>query len=351
MPVTEVIPKALLPIANRSLLEYAVSQLERAGLREITIVTGYMSQRTARSLENSEGNLEADIKYINAEEYAKGPIFSLLAAEKIVQGEFLLTPVDLILAAPIIPKMLANRSEEDTVLIAVDNQNLGRGGTPVSYSQLPESDLGSVMFLGPSKIRGDYEAGTKAVLGTSVGIAVCPPGIFKYVRAAARNGSTKVVDALNWFISQNGKGRCVMIDAGNYWFDVDTMETALSANRFILQEHLFGDMPRGKLYTDGSTNWTGSGPSDSHVLPARIIGPSIIGEGSEIGSGSKIGPYVSAQKDCSIGREVNCRNSIILEGSRIDDCMSIEGTMVYGRKILSAKRSNNVTSGRDMQDG
>jgi NDP-sugar pyrophosphorylase family protein len=351
MPVTKFIPKALLPIANRPLLEYAVRQLERAGLREITIVTGYMGRKTTGGLENSEDHIEGDIRFVNADGYMKGPIFSLLAAEKSIQDDFLLAPVDLILAARIIPKMLTNRFEEDTVYIAVDSQDPGRRGTPVSYSRLPKSNLGSVLALGSSEITGDHEVNMKAVQGISIGIAVCPAETFKYARAAARNGATKVVDALNLFISQNGKGRCVMIGAEDYWFDVDTVETALSANRFLLKESLFGDKPKGKLFTSECTRWSGSGPPNSCVSDAKIIGPSIIGEGSEIGSGSDIGPYVSVQKDCYIGHDVNCRDSIVLEGSRINDCTSIEDTMVYGRKILSAKKSKNVTSGRDVENG
>jgi NDP-sugar pyrophosphorylase family protein len=347
LPLTKVVPKALLPIANRPLLEYAIGQLERAGLKEIVIVTGYMGQRIKEFMENSEAYLDLDISYVEAERYMKGPIFSLLAAEKSIEGEFLLTPVDLITTGQIVTNMLTNRSEEDAVYIAVDKKVSGSRGTSVSYSQLPKRNLSSIVALDSYVIQKDYNVKTNVFLGASIGMAILPREIFKCARSAARNGSTKVVDAMNQFISQNGKGRCMMIGAEDHWFDVDTIETALTANEFVLERSLLGYKPNGKLYTNEFTYWPENAPTDPHLSLAGIIGPSIIGDESEIGSGSKIGPHVSIQKDCHIGRDVRCSNSIIVDGSRIDDSASIDAAIVYGRKILSARKIKNVISGRD----
>jgi NDP-sugar pyrophosphorylase family protein len=350
MPVTRAIPKALFPITNRPLLEHVVRQLEHAGIREIIVVTGHLGQKIRESLGEQKEDFKADISYISADDYAKGPIFSLLAAEKKIQDEFLLTPVDLILAASIIPKLLANRSSEDSVTIAVDSRFHSDEGTPILYFLPPKSDLGSVLSLGPSEIRGATKLKSRTRLGTSVGIAVCPAGIFKQAHTAAKNGSTRVVDALNLMISQNEKGRCVLIGTDDYWFDVDTVETALSANRLLLHGSLFGDKPRGKLYTAQFVSKHTGESTGSRVSPARIIGPSIIAEGSEIGDGSRIGPYVSIQEECVIGRDVSCRNSIMLKGSKIDDYTSIRDAITYDHKTISAQRSNNVTPDQDAEN-
>lgn len=347
MPLTKAIPKALITIANRSLLEYAVGLLERAGLKEIVIVTGYMGEKTAKHLENSGEHFRAEIRYVNADRYLRGPIFSLLAAERIVDGDFLLTPVDLILAEQIVAKLLASRFEENTIYTAIDNRSSVRGGTLVSYFQSSKSNLGSVLAFGPTETPQGDMGKTKVGLGISVGIAICPTETFKHARAAAKNGSTRVVDVLNRFISENGRGWCVKIGAEDYWFDVDTVETALSANRYVLQKSLLGYKPRGKLYLDKSTYWQEDGLTDSSHSLARIIGPSIIGDRSKIGDGSSIGPYVSVQHGCSIGCEVKCRNSIILDGSRIRDRTVVEDTIVCGLETLSAKKNNGITAGRD----
>ncbi|MBX8637614.1 MAG: NDP-sugar synthase [Thermoplasmata archaeon] len=49
-PLTENIPKPLIPVAGRPCVEYALRSLVRGGFREIVITTGYLSDRLVRSI-------------------------------------------------------------------------------------------------------------------------------------------------------------------------------------------------------------------------------------------------------------------------------------------------------------
>ncbi|WXG43043.1 MAG: NDP-sugar synthase [Promethearchaeati archaeon SRVP18_Atabeyarchaeia-1] len=347
MPLTETIPKALLPIANRPILEYVLDSLERAGLKEIVVVTGHLGRKLEEFLKVSLDHGDADVRPVNAIDYGRGPIFSLLAAENHVTDDFVLAPVDLILAPRILARLLSSRVEEDTAYIAVRDRDQGMGGTPVTYYQPPADDLGSVVAFGPSGARRDSMMKGKVAVGTSVGVTVCPRKIFDYAHAAARNGSTRVVDALNLFFSENGKGRCVKIGDEDYCFDVDTVEMALSANRYILQNSLIGDKPRGKLFPDQLALWSSDESPDSSHSIARIIGPSIIGRSCEIGVGSSLGPFVSVQDDCVIGTNVTCTNSIITGGSRINAGSTIRDAITIDHEIISTGSHRGTNPHRD----
>ena len=43
-PVTDVIPKALIPIDGIPILSRQISQLERVGIRDVIVLTGYLSE-------------------------------------------------------------------------------------------------------------------------------------------------------------------------------------------------------------------------------------------------------------------------------------------------------------------
>jgi NDP-sugar pyrophosphorylase family protein len=347
-PLTTRIPKALIPIANRPLLDYVLDSLEKAGVKEIAIVTGHLGWKTRRYLARSKEHSRAEIQFVRARKYSKGALFSLLAAEKLIHDDFFLIPVDLILAHEIIVKLLRSRIEENTVYVAIDDRSSVVGGSLVFEHEPVGNKLRSrVLTFGPNtRVRGRVDKGN-VIIGTSVGVVLCPKEIFGYASLAARNGLTGVVDALNLFFSKEGRGQSIRIDAGDYWFDVDTVDAAISANKFILQNSLIGDKPRGKLYPDGFKSPSQRAFANSSHFPGRIIGPSIVGERCRIGDGSIIGPYVSVEHDCSIGRGVICKNSIVLGGTRIGDGTRVQNAIVDDREMMISETDRGTVIERE----
>lgn len=62
-PYTSILPKPLMPIGNRSILEIVVQQLGAAGLRDITFCVGYLSHLIRAVFENRD-DLPARISYV-----------------------------------------------------------------------------------------------------------------------------------------------------------------------------------------------------------------------------------------------------------------------------------------------
>nr|MDO8135794.1 NDP-sugar synthase [Candidatus Njordarchaeum guaymaensis] len=347
MPLTAVIPKALLPIANRPLLDYVISSLKQASIREVIIVTGHLGSKITKYLQASKQYNNVEIDSIRAPKYDAGPLYSLLASEKLVNDDFLLAPVDLMLKHQIISKLLQSHTQRGTVNIAISElSSQGHQGTRVAYYKGLRSNGGPVLqFLEPEMIREKNRNSVKTILGSAIGVIICPREVFKYGHIAARNGSSRVIDALNRYIADRGEGRYMKVSSKDYWFDVDTIQTLLEANSFILKNSMV-DEETGRFFAANTESQFENKPrSDYDSFSARVLGPSIIGRGCVIGEESRIGPYVSIQDNCMIGRHVACRNAIVLSRSRVGDNSTIENAVVSGQETITAtKLSHEIPS-------
>jgi NDP-sugar pyrophosphorylase family protein len=196
------------------------------------------------------------------------------------------------------------------------------------------------MMLRFSSSETDNEKGKsdkKTSASTSIGVTVCPRKIFEYAHIVARKGSKRVVDALNEYVTETGLGRCIRISGQQYWFDVDTIDELLEANSFILRKKLVSDRNEGHFYSHQTTSQVGGGRSDGdETLSPKIMGPVLIGERCIIGEGSIVGPCVSIQDKCIIGRFAELRNAIILRDSKIGNSAVIEDAVVCGQITVRA---------------
>jgi NDP-sugar pyrophosphorylase family protein len=66
-PYTSILPKPLMPVGDRSILELVVDQLELAGIRDITFCVGYLSH-LIRAVFDHRDNEGVDIDYVHEDE-------------------------------------------------------------------------------------------------------------------------------------------------------------------------------------------------------------------------------------------------------------------------------------------
>jgi NDP-sugar pyrophosphorylase family protein len=345
MPITATIPKALIPIANRPLLDYVISSLKKASIKEIIVVTGYLGSRITKYLRASKKYDDVEIDLVHVHNYNAGPLYSLLASERLINDDFLLAPVDLIVKHQIICKLVRSHIQRGTVNIAIDELNSQVcERTCVAYCKALRTNGRTVLqFLEPKASGDKNNDSVKNILGTAIGVIVCPREIFKYCHAAARNGSSKVIDALNRYIADGMNARYVKVSGKDYWFDVDTIYALLEANSFFLRNSMMGE-GTGRFYAvNTQAQFENKMASEYGGSVTRVLGPAIIGKRCVIGEGSSIGPYVSIQDNCMIGRHVNCRNTIVLSRSRVGDNSTIENAVVYGQeRIIETEASHRI---------
>ncbi len=337
-PLTSVTPKALLPIANRPLIDYVIDSIQEAGITEIVVATGYLGSRIVKYLKTSKEHSSIEIECVKANRYREGPLYSFLATEEYIYGDFLLIPADLILGHKIISELVKSHTEKNVVRVATSREDLRSKRTSVLCYEGQRRSRSTMLRFYSSEIgneKGKDDKKTSA--STSIGVSVCPRKLFEYAHVVARKGSKRVVDALNEYVTETGLGRCIRISGKQYWFDVDTIEEMLNANSFILRKKLVSEKNSGHFYPHQTTSQVSGGRSDGdETRPPKIVGPVLIGERCIIGEGSIIGPSVSIQNKCTIGTFAKLRNAIILHDSKICNSAVIEDAVVCGQITVRA---------------
>ena len=64
-PLTDNLPKAMIPINGRPLLEHLVRSLERYGIKNIILSTGYMADKITGYFESNRGSFSSSITFSN----------------------------------------------------------------------------------------------------------------------------------------------------------------------------------------------------------------------------------------------------------------------------------------------
>ncbi len=88
-PLTRSRPKAMIPVANRPIIEYVIDALTKNGIRDIVVVVGYRKEQVTRFLNGLEVPVEVVVQ-----EKQLGTAHALQCAESKIQGDFLVLPGD-----------------------------------------------------------------------------------------------------------------------------------------------------------------------------------------------------------------------------------------------------------------
>ena len=170
-PLTEHKPKCLLQIGSWSLLERSVDNLVAAGIREIVVVTGYLSQMITEFLVARYPQLT--FHFIDNTDYANtNNIYSLWLARPFVDGkDFILLDSDILYDGGIIGQLLSEKASiltvsrhplgEEEMKVVVDEK-----GNIVEISKTCDPAAAMGESVGIEKINADYSAALYSLLDT-----------------------------------------------------------------------------------------------------------------------------------------------------------------------------------------
>ena len=108
IPITNLIPKPLIPIQGRPILAHQLDQLERLGIKEVYVLTGYLSDAIERFCSNFSSSMTIECIPTDVE---FSPAERLLASKEILGDDFLLIYCDnYILSDEVIHRVLESNS-------------------------------------------------------------------------------------------------------------------------------------------------------------------------------------------------------------------------------------------------
>lgn len=117
IPLTKDMPKCLLKVKKRTILEYALDFIERNGIRKVTIIVGYKKEKVHQLIKYEYNGI--DIDYIYNPHYSdKDNIYSLFLAKPKMLEDIVILNSDVIFHPDILKAVLSAKNKS---CLAVDD--------------------------------------------------------------------------------------------------------------------------------------------------------------------------------------------------------------------------------------
>lgn len=284
-PLTGNLPKPMLPIANRPLMEHIILLLRHHGITDIVATVQFLST-VIRNYFGDGADLGVSLSYATEQE-PLGTAGSVYGAADLLSGTFLVISGDAL-------------TDIDLSEVVDFHRSKGASATMVLKRMKDPLEFGIVMTGEEGRIERFLEKPTWGQVFTdtiNTGIYVLEPEVLDMIPPDQPYDFSSELFPL-------------MLDKGlplfgyvsdDYWTDVGNTESFLQANRAVLARKV-------KVTLEGFEVKPGVIiGEDVDVDPsAEIEGPAVVGDNSRIGPGAKIGPYA-----------VLGTNTLIEEGARV----------------------------------
>ena len=309
-PFTETMPKVMLPVANKPILEHVFDAIKKTGMDEIIIVVGYKKEVIMDYFKDYKG---IKITYITQDKQL-GTAHALLQAKDQIKESFIVLAGDNIIDNESIQKLILDRSEYSILVkehscpskygvVFLENQNL------IELVEKPEEEIGKFI---------------------STGIYKFPKTVFKKLEQLNKQGIHDLSSVVQSLLMD---GILFSTNTADSWMDIVYPWDLIPVNEIMLQNI--------KVSTSGTIEKNVSIKGDVTIgkdtkiySGSYIVGPVIIGEGCEIGPNTCIFPSTSIGDNSVIHPFTEIQNSVIMNNIHIGSNSFIRNSVVARGSIL-----------------
>ncbi len=325
-PISYSVPKHLIPLANKRILQYNVEKVIDAGIDEIGLVVSPEMENAYREVLGTS-KWGASISYIH-QENPQGLAHAVACARDFVGDEpFLVYLGDNLLESGLeemVSDFRTDNSLASILLASVED--------PERFG-VAEIENGEITNLVE---KPDHPPSNLAIVGSYL----FEKEIFEAIEniEPSDRGELEITDAIAELISKGGKVTPSRIEG--WWLDVGRPADAIEANRVLLEDadlELEGDPRNSELKNRSKLGI----PKNSRIEDSLIEGPARLGEEVEV-INSTIGPNVSIGEGVTI-KNAEITDTIIMAGSKIEN-VELSGSLLandarieLGGSTISAK--------------
>jgi glucose-1-phosphate thymidylyltransferase len=328
-PVTLTMPKALVPVANKSLIEYAIDVLKGAGLRDIGLVVNDLESPIPQTLGNGSG-LGINLEYIVQEEQL-GLAHAVSLCQNFVGDE----PFCVFLGDNIFQDKMEQLFRDFVESEAEAAIALGEVSDPTRYG-IVVVDNGHITRL----IEKPKEPPSNlAIAGVYLFRSTIFDAIGK-IKPSQRN-ELEITDAIQQLVNDGYVVNSYVLRG--WWIDAGKPDAIVLANQLVLEELPYSPAPEDKDRIIGKSEVSHRVIVGEHsqIIDSVIRGPVIIGSNTIVRS-SYIGPYTSLGDNVLVeGSEIEA--SIVMKNcvirnipGRIDASLLADGAQVTAAQYMPA---------------
>ena len=295
-PLTERLPKALVPLANRPLISYQLELLARHGVRDVILAVAHRAEQLREAL--GDGTPWGVRLTYEAEPEPWGTAGGLRNALPHLTGTFIATNGDLILDVDL-GHLLATHEAS-----GADATILVRRVDDVSPYGLVLTDEALRVLAFEEKQPYD-RTGRNLV---NVGVYVLRPELVE--RVPARAPWSVEYDLYPQLLAEGLHVQAYAMEPGACWCDVGRPATYLEASRLLL---------------DGALPW-----AKPQLAPAgeQVYPPALLGTGVVLAARATVGPYAVLGDHVRVEPGAAVRDTVVGEGAVIGAEARLDGVIV-----------------------
>ena len=315
-PFTETMPKVMLPVANKPVLEHVLDALKNSGITEIILVVGYKKEVIMDYFKDYK---EIKITYV-VQDKQLGTAHALSNAENHINSSFIVIPGDNIIDRKSIAKLVQDTSEY-CILIKEHLQ-------PSKYG---------VVFMKDGKLKEIVEKPSEEIgKFISTGIYKLPKTIFKDIETCRLQGVYDLSSVIQNLIKQEKTINTILADS---WMDIVYPWDLIHVNENMIRnvKSTIGGIIEKGVITKGDVL---IGKETKVHSGCYIVGPVVIGEGCEIGPNACIFPSTTIGNNSVINPFTEIRNSVIMDDVHIGSNSYITHSIIARGTILRNHFSN-----------
>lgn len=302
-PLTDEIPKPMLPLGDTTILGNILRIFKSSGIKKISIIVGHKSVIIEDYIKNCDYGL--DIHFIEQKERL-GTGHALMIASQYVNSDFICVYGDLLFKEDFIVSLISKFRASDSIATMA-----------LTQSETPEF-FGSVL-VDEDEVVGIFEKSDNPPSDLiNTGIYCFKKEAFSYINRTklSPRGEYELTDSLKMMIDEGNKVRWMPL--GGKWLDIGRPWDLIDANMFFLESV--------KHYISNDSEISSRSKVDNPVFidsfstidSSLILSPCLLSKNVKVGENSNISSSV-IREGVKIGKNCTVENSVIMEGVKIGD--------------------------------
>lgn len=305
-PLTTTMPKPSVPLANRPMLSYMVDWLHGHGVTDIVMSVGFLADGLRAALDEA-GHDGVEIRYVQ-EQQPLGTAGAVKFAERFLDERFLVLNGDVLTAFDITAEIKQHErtgARATLALVPVDD--------PTAY--------GLVLTDDQSRITAFLEKPDAADV---------PPN--PRINAGAYVLERSVLDMLEPGVNASFEHdvfphlpttEIYAYEADGYWLDLGTPERYMVATRDLL------DGKVSSWLSDSLAAGTGAVIDPAVDVSGCVVQPPVlIGEGCELGAGTRIVRHSTLGAGCAVGENCSLDAAVLHRGCVLGDGVTVNNAII-----------------------
>lgn len=318
-PFTETMPKVMLPVANKPLLEYVFDATRKSGIEEIVVVVGYKKEVI---MEYFKDYKNVKITYV-IQDRQLGTAHALLQAKKHIKDSFIVLAGDNIIDPGSIAKLLKDQSEYSLLI-----------------KEHPHPSKYGVVFIENRSIRRIVEK-PKEDVGKyiSTGIYKLPRSVFTDIERCTSDGAHALSSVIQSLVD---KGKHINTVLAKSWMDIVYPWDLISVNEVMIQGTAASTS--GVIEKGVTLKGPVSVGKDTKIYSGcYIVGPVVIGDSCEIGPHACIFPSTSIGNNTVVHPFSEIRSSVIMDDVHIASNSHISHSVI-GKGCIIGDNFSTITA-------